>query len=156
MTKLRETEMKSLTLSKSLFWKMIGTEMVNYSVNPSSALCLMGLRRVGNSSGAKRSSEVFAQGVEPDAFGGQIGLVVTVQLAPALGVADKDPVGGLVAGACEAPRVDEGFQQNGSVGVAVVPVLGELTRGHGQHFRGHGFLDSTQGRIKKRALLTIS
>ena len=79
---------------------------------------------------------MFAQGVEPDAFDGQIGLVVTVQFAAPLGLANVDPVGSLVAGACKALGIDEGFQQNGSVGVAVLPVLGELAGGHGEHFRG--------------------
>ena len=103
------------------------------------------------SSGAKRSSEVFAQGVEPDAFGGQIGRVVAVHFAA---LSDLDPVGRLVAGAGEALGVDEGFQQDGPVGVAVVPVLGErAAKASSLEAR---FLDWTQGRIKKRALLTIS
>ena len=79
---------------------------------------------------------MFAQGVEPDAFGGQIGRVVAVHFAAPLGLSDLDPVGRLVAGAGEALGVDEGFQQDGPVGVAVVPVLGELTRGQGQQFGG--------------------
>ena len=41
---------------------------------------------------------------------GQIGLAVTVQLAAPLGLSDMDPVGGLVAGACEALGVNEGLQ----------------------------------------------
>ena len=51
--------------------------------------------------------------------------MVPVQFAAPLGLFDMDPVGRLVAGAGEALGVDEGFQQNGPVGVAVVPVLGE-------------------------------
>ena len=58
--------------------------------------------------------------------------MVTVQFAAPLGLSDVDPVGSLVAGAGEALGLDEGFQQNGSVSVAVLPVLGELTRGQGQ------------------------
>ena len=63
---------------------------------------------------------------------GRSGLVVTVQFAAPLGLSDVDPVGSLVAGAGEALGLDEGFQQNGSVSGAVLPVLGELTRGQGQ------------------------
>ena len=57
-------------------------------------------------------------------------------LARSLGLSDVDPVGSLVAGAGEALGLDEGFQQNGSVSVAVLPVLGELTRGQGQQLGG--------------------
>ena len=62
--------------------------------------------------------------------------MVTVQFAAPLGLSDVDPVGSLVAGAGEALGLDEGFQQNGSVSVAVLPVLGELTRGQGQQLGG--------------------
>ena len=62
--------------------------------------------------------------------------MVPVQFAAPLGLSDVDPVGSLVAGAGEALGLDEGFQQNGSVSVAVLPVLGELTRGQGQQLGG--------------------
>ena len=67
---------------------------------------------------------------------GRSALVVPVQFAAPLGLSDVDPVGSLVAGAGEALGLDEGFQQNGSVSVAVLPVLGELTRGQGQQLGG--------------------
>ena len=56
---------------------------------------------------------------------------------------------------CQAPAVRsrQVARQHGSERIAVLPVLGELTRGQG-YSSYTKFLDPTQGRIKKRALLT--
>jgi hypothetical protein len=63
-------------------------------------------------------------------------LVIAVEFAAAFGVAGPDPVGGLVAGAGELVGVDEGFQQDGGVAVAVLPVGGQLAGGAGEDRRG--------------------
>ena len=52
-----------------------------------------------------------------------------VALAAADGLADAGPVGGAEAGAGEAVALDEGFQEQDAVGVAGLPVRGQLARG---------------------------
>ena len=64
------------------------------------------------------------------------GGVVAVELAPTLGGADVDPVGGWVAGARESVGVDKGLDQDGSVAVAGGPVVAETTGGERQELRG--------------------
>ena len=80
-------------------------------------------------SGAEGGSEVFCQGVEVDVFAWEEGGVVAVELAPTLGGADVDPVGGSVAGARESVGVDKGLEQDGSVAVSGGPVVAETTGG---------------------------
>jgi len=63
------------------------------------------------------------------------------------------PVGGLVASAGEAPFVDEGFQEDGPVAIALLPVIGSSAGGEGEDLDAR-LLDWIQGRIRKRALLT--
>ena len=59
-------------------------------------------------------------------------MVVAVEFAAALGLADAGPVGCLVAGAGEAAGFDEGLGQDGGVPVAGVPVGGQLACDSGQ------------------------
>src|SRR5208283_1318055 len=51
-----------------------------------------------------------------------------VEFAASLGLADVDPVGGLIAGAAEAIGLDKGFEQNRTVAVALLPMGGQQTR----------------------------
>ncbi len=66
---------------------------------------------------------------DPDALDGKGVEPVAVELAAALGVAEAEPVGGLVAGAGEALLFDEGLEEDGAVAVAREPVGGESSRG---------------------------
>ncbi len=64
-----------------------------------------------------------------------------------------DPLGHLDSIPREALLIDEGLERDGPVGVAREPVAGKAAGGHGQQHLGAKILDSTQGRIRKRALL---
>ena len=86
---------------------------------------------------------------------GRLALWSRSSFSAPLGLADMDPVGGLVAGTGEALGIDKGFQQDRSVGVAVVPVWGSFRAAMASILEAR-FWDSTQGRMRKRALLTIS
>ena len=85
---------------------------------------------------------MLGEGIEPEALGGQSGGAISIEFSSALGLADVDPVGGSITGSSEALVVDEGFQKDGVIGIAAVPVLGELANHLGEHFRGQiGGLD---------------
>lgn len=53
--------------------------------------------------------------------------VTSIELAVALRPAERDPAGGAVAGAPEARRFAERFQQNWTNALALLPVVGELS-----------------------------
>ena len=74
--------------------------------------------------GGEDGSEVLPQWVEPDVLDGEDLLVDTGFLAAADGLADVDPVGGLVGRAAVALALDEGLQQHGLEAVAPLPVKG--------------------------------
>lgn len=73
---------------------------------------------------------------EVDVLDGEGVLVEDVLLAPALGLADMDPVGGLVTGSPEAVAFDEGLEEDGGEGVAVHPVLSDSPGGCGEEAGG--------------------
>ena len=60
---------------------------------------------------------------------------ISVEFAPALRVADMEPVTGSVAGTLKSRRVDEGFQQHRSEAVALLPVAGQALGHHRQGLR---------------------
>lgn len=53
--------------------------------------------------------------------------MTSIELAAALRPAEMDPAGGTVAGAPEARRFAERFQQNWTNALALLPVVGELS-----------------------------
>ena len=59
-----------------------------------------------------------------------------IEFAAALGLAEMDLVGGVVAGATEARGLTEGLKQDGADAVALVPVEGELSLEAGQQMGG--------------------
>ena len=61
------------------------------------------------------------------------------EFAAALGLADRAPVGGAVAGAAKPLGVDEGFRENGGKAVAVFPIVGELAGGASKDVGGEVF-----------------
>ena len=63
-------------------------------------------------------------------------LVVSIQLAAALGLAQMDPVGGAVADPGEAGCFAEGLQQHAPDAVALLPVVGQLALEAGQQMGG--------------------
>ena len=73
---------------------------------------------------------------DEDVFDGQGVLVVRVEFAAALGLAEVEPVGSPLAGAAEARGFAEGFQQDGSDAVAAVPVGGQLPLAAGEQVGG--------------------
>ena len=65
--------------------------------------------------------------------------------AAAGGLADMDPVGGLVAGAAMTGSLHEGLEQDGAKAVTLVPVVRQLARDEGEDFRGQALrLDPRQ------------
>ena len=60
-------------------------------------------------------------GFDEDVLGGESIFVAGIELAATLGLADMDPVGGAIAGAAEAGGFAEGFQQDGTDAVALLP-----------------------------------
>ena len=81
-------------------------------------------------SAAEDVFEVFVERKNPDGLFGQACLIVSVELSPSLGLAEQDPVRGLVAGAAESWSFDEGFEQDGAVSVLTFPVVWESSCGH--------------------------
>ena len=63
----------------------------------------------------------------------KFGFVIDVELAPALGLSEINPVCGLVAGPAKARGLDEGFQKDGTVVVALEPVVREPSSRHGEN-----------------------
>ena len=70
---------------------------------------------------------VRAEGFDEDALDRLVVFVTSIELAAAPRLAAMDPVGGAVAGALEAWRFAECFQQNWTNAVALLPVVGELS-----------------------------
>src|ERR1039458_6942443 len=71
-------------------------------------------------SAAELALEVAHERIDPDALDRLSVAMQGVELAAALGIADVLPVGSLVAGAGKARLLDEGFEQDRSVGGAVL------------------------------------
>ena len=69
--------------------------------------------------------ELGREWIDPDAFDWLIFAMQGIELAATLGVAEVLPVGGFVASAGEARLLDEGFEQDGPIGVASLPVIGQ-------------------------------
>ena len=89
--------------------------------------------------------EVACERIDPDAFDGLSVAMERVEFAATLRIAEVSPVGGLVAGAGEARLLDEGFEQNRSIGVAGLPVIGQTPADQGEDARGEVFAaDSRQ------------
>ena len=63
------------------------------------------------------------QGIQPQVFDRSASFSGWTELTSALGLPHILPVGGLVASAGEALGVDEGFHQNGTIGIALLPVI---------------------------------
>ena len=82
---------------------------------------------------AESAAEVAPERVEPDVFPGQRVGTMHVEFAAALGLTDVGPVGGAVAGTGEAVGLHEGLQEQRSVAVASLPVVGQPAAAAGQH-----------------------
>ncbi len=79
---------------------------------------------------------VRAEGFDEDVFDGLVVLVTSIEFAAALRLAQMDPVGGALAGALEARRFAERFEQNWTHAVALLPVVGELSLEAGEQVGG--------------------
>src|ERR1039457_1272776 len=90
-------------------------------------------------SAAELALEVAHERIDPDALDRLSVAMQGVELAAALGIADVLPVGSLVAGAGKARLLDEGFEQDRSIGVAVLPVVGQASAHQGKDARGEIF-----------------
>ena len=85
---------------------------------------------------AELSAKVAGEGIDPDALDGLGFAMQPVELAAPLGVAEAQPVGGLVACAGEARLLDEGLKQHRSIGVSDMPVFDQATGGESEDPRG--------------------
>ena len=88
---------------------------------------------------AKRRTKVARQRINPDALDGLCVAMEGVELATSLCVTEVLPVGGFVAGAGEAGFLNEGFQQDRTICVASVPVLGQASADQSEHTRSEIF-----------------
>ena len=88
-------------------------------------------RRIQRS--AESPAVVAPEWVEPDVLDRQLALLVHIEFAAALGLADKYPVGGAVAGTSEAVGLHEGLQQHRAVAVASLSVVGQPAADTRQH-----------------------
>src|SRR5579863_1703645 len=87
----------------------------------------------------KLRTEVVRQRINPDALDGLCVAMEGVKLAASLRVTEVPPVGGLVTGAHEAGSLHESFQQNRTIRVASVPVLGQSAADQAEHARSEIF-----------------
>ena len=78
---------------------------------------------------------VGAEGFDEDVLNWLGVLVMSVELAAALSLAEVDPVGGTIAGALEARGFAEGLEQHGADAIALLPVLGQLALEAGEQMR---------------------
>ena len=77
-------------------------------------------------------TKVFVKGIEEDIFDGECVAVVAIKFSAALGLSDMDPIGRLVTGSAEAGLFDKGFEQDGLIAIAGLPVLRQAPGGLGQ------------------------
>ncbi len=97
---------------------------------------------------AEDRAPIGLERLEEDVLDGEGVFVADVELAAPLGLADVDPVGGSIAGAAEALRLAEGFQQHGTDAIALAPVVGKLAGGESEQVGGEiGHLDPGQDQI---------
>src|SRR5450755_3271379 len=89
-----------------------------------------------NLSAAELQLEVTRERIDPDAFDGLSVAMQGIELATTLGIAEVPPVGCLVACAGKARLLDEGFEQDGPIGVAGLPIIGEPAAHQGEDSRG--------------------
>ena len=95
---------------------------------------------------AEDGAPIGLERLEEDVLDGERVFVADIELAGPLGATDVDPVGGAIAGAAEAWRLAEGFQQHGTDAIALAPVVGELAGGESEQVGGEvGRLDPRHG-----------
>src|SRR5271165_5351253 len=88
---------------------------------------------------AELPAEVTRQRINPNAFDGLGVAMLNIKLAAALGVSEIAPVGGFVAGAGKARLFDKGFQQDRTIRVACIPVIGKASANQSEHARSKIF-----------------
>src|ERR1035438_8924388 len=85
---------------------------------------------------AEMRTEVAHERINPDALDGLCVAMEGIELAASLGITQVLPVGGFVASAGEARLFDEGFEQDGAIRVASVPVFGQAWADQAEGARG--------------------
>src|ERR1019366_5649482 len=85
---------------------------------------------------AEMRTEVAHERINPDALDGLCVAMEGIELAASLGITQVLPVGGFVASAGEARLFDEGFEQDGAIRVASVPVFGQASADQAEGARG--------------------
>jgi hypothetical protein len=85
---------------------------------------------------SQRLAEASIQGVHPQVLDWHTGFPGRAALAATLGLAEAEPVGGVVAGAAETRSFDEGLEQQWAVCVDVLPVSGKQLGCLGQQHGG--------------------
>ena len=86
------------------------------------------------------ATEVRCERVEPDVLLGQPAQLVAIEFAAALSLAYVGPVGGAIAGTGEAVGLHEGLQQQRSIAVTSLPVVGQPAADARQHGGGEAVL----------------
>lgn len=91
--------------------------------------------RIAELSVAKMSAEVADERIDPDALNGLGIAMQSIELAASLRISEILPVGGLVASACKAWFLDEGFHQDRTVRVAGMPIVRQALADAGEDVR---------------------
>jgi hypothetical protein len=78
---------------------------------------------------SQRLAEALIQGVHPQILDWHTGFPGRAELAATFGLAEAEPVGGVLAGAAETRSFDAGLEQHRAVCVDVLPVSGKLGEG---------------------------
>src|SRR5206468_11028353 len=65
--------------------------------------------------------------------------MVTIHSSPSSGVSQADPVRGAIASTTETSGINQGFQQERTVAITLLPVAWELTGGARQNRRSQSF-----------------
>ena len=89
--------------------------------------------------GGEDGAEVLLEGIEVDVLDGKSILILDVEFSPTLGLADIDPVGGLVAGSLETAALDEGLEEDGSKREAFSPIVLDAACGQSEEMGGEAF-----------------
>src|ERR1700687_2710624 len=91
--------------------------------------------RVANLWVTEMSAKVAHERITPDAFDVFGMAMVLIELAASLRIPEVSPIGRLVAGARHARILNQGFQQDRTVGVAGVPIVGQASADQSERAR---------------------
>ena len=81
------------------------------------------------------TAEVRRERICPDALDRLNTAVVGIELASPLRFAETSPVGGLIARAAKTSVFGEGFEHDGAIRIAILPVIPDASADQSENFR---------------------